>query len=555
MKRIIIIALAAVSLTAMSSEAQNLRFGGSILNHDLLMAGDFAALSQTQNLGTARSTAMGGAFTSLGADMASMSINPAGMGMYRRSEFSITPMLSISKASTAGTQSWQNNNRTRFSLANIGVAVNVFESSSSRLTSLTLGFGMNRIADFNTRYSYSSESLYDPSSPDRLMPTIADVFGQQLGQAGIFPNSDGGLGYDRNPYFWPAVMGYNAFMISAPNGEWVPDTIGRNASVLHSTDVVNSGSINEFSLSLGGNISNYLYFGATLGIQSVYKNQDVIYQEEYGYFNTDGVAMDKNGNALASQLDYMNMRQQTTIDGAGMNLKLGLIARPVAGLRLGVAYHTPTYYWLDYAYRGDIESLLYSNENGKSEYNTDRTPVQEDTGSNSWEFASPSRLMFGVSYTFGNFAILSVDYERAWYNAIRVKDVPNGADYSTENYKNQFKADFQPTNTLRAGIEVRPLPMLALRMGGGYSTSMFRDASQFYNAPLPTESYYITAGLGMNLSRSATLDLSYQNVTNKQTAYQLFFSQQDSGEFMTDSGFYDTKYTRHFVSLTLGFRF
>ena len=71
--------------------------------------------------------------------------------------------------------------------ANVGVALNVFESPASPLTSLTLGIGMNRIADFNTRYSFSSESRYDPSKPDQLMPTIADVFGQQLGQDGIFP--------------------------------------------------------------------------------------------------------------------------------------------------------------------------------------------------------------------------------------------------------------------------------------------------------------------------------------------------------------------------------
>ena len=79
------------------------------------------------------------------------------------------------------------NNKTRFAFANVGVALNVFESPASPLTSLTLGIGMNRIADFNTRYSFSSESRYDPSKPDQLMPTIADVFGQQLGQDGIFP--------------------------------------------------------------------------------------------------------------------------------------------------------------------------------------------------------------------------------------------------------------------------------------------------------------------------------------------------------------------------------
>ena len=56
---------------------------------------------------------------------------------------------------------------------------------------------MNRIADFNTRYSFSSESRYDPSKPDQLMPTIADVFGQQLGQVnGVLPDDKGNLGYN-----------------------------------------------------------------------------------------------------------------------------------------------------------------------------------------------------------------------------------------------------------------------------------------------------------------------------------------------------------------------
>ena len=40
---------------------------------------------------TARSLSMGGAFGALGADMSEMSINPAGIAVYRRSVFSITP--------------------------------------------------------------------------------------------------------------------------------------------------------------------------------------------------------------------------------------------------------------------------------------------------------------------------------------------------------------------------------------------------------------------------------------------------------------------------------
>lgn len=75
--------------------------------------------------------------------------------MYRRNEISLTPLVPMAKASTAGTASWKGNSKSQFAFANVGVALNVFESSRSSLTSLTLGIGMNRIADFNSRYSFS----------------------------------------------------------------------------------------------------------------------------------------------------------------------------------------------------------------------------------------------------------------------------------------------------------------------------------------------------------------------------------------------------------------
>ena len=165
MKRKIIILLAAC-VAAAPLQAQNLEFGGLTYNNDLMMSTDFAALSRSHPFGTARVMGMGGAFTSLGADLSSMSINPAGLGMYRRNEISLTPLVPMAKASTAGTASWKGNSKSQFAFANVGVALNVFESSRSSLTSLTLGIGMNRIADFNSRYSFSSESRYDPGPTD-----------------------------------------------------------------------------------------------------------------------------------------------------------------------------------------------------------------------------------------------------------------------------------------------------------------------------------------------------------------------------------------------------
>ena len=88
--------LSAVALIVCSTTVgQNLSFGGAVLNHDGVMAGELAQLSQTQPFGTARSMAMGGAFVSLGADLSSMSINPAGLGMYQHNELVLTPMMTF----------------------------------------------------------------------------------------------------------------------------------------------------------------------------------------------------------------------------------------------------------------------------------------------------------------------------------------------------------------------------------------------------------------------------------------------------------------------------
>lgn len=550
-------------------------FGGAVLNRDMMWAPDLAELSRTHVFGTSRVMGMGGAFVSLGADLTSMSLNPAGLGMYRRSEFSLTPLVPMSSASTKGAPSWVGNNKTSFAFSNIGVALNVLERSSGALTSLTIGLGMNRIADYNTRYSYSSESLYDPAS-GAYMPTIADIFSQQLNSWGTRPNNSDVLPIpEMHPSVWLPALGYDGYMVGYfpggdnPNNPWGVERIGGNASVLHSMDVVNRGSVNEFDISLGGNINNIVYFGATFGIQSIYKRTGVTYQEEYGYFNTGGVAQTWNGSAqqwedLPEQIEKMNVFQQTVVEGSGVNFKVGVVVRPTTGLRLGVAFHTPTYYSLDYSYRADLFADVVKNINKPDEEGLrvgNDTPTARNEGPDNWNLTSPARLMFGASYTFGNFAIVSVDYERDWYNGIRVKNIPQGNYLSREDYKREFKRNFQGTNSIRAGFEIKPLPILALRVGGGYTDSMLKDRNSYVydtNSSLPStyESYYFSAGLGVTLSRSVTLDFAYQNLTDKLTQYQLFFSRDFvTGDLKTWSGTYDTSLTRHYISMTFGFRF
>lgn len=184
------------------------------------------------------------------------------------------------------------------------------------------------------------------------------------------------------------------------------------------------------------------------------------YQEEYGYFEAAGKFRECGRQERHSAQCAARLHEPLSgIEDRrrGVDFKLGVIVRPVAGLRVGVAFHTPTYYWLDRSYRADIESHLINNKTEDDQYNFDSTPRQDDIGGNSWDFGVAfAAVGSGASYTFGNFAIVSVDYEREWYNGIRVKNVPEGADFHPEAYKAEFKNNYKGTNTLRQASKCVP---------------------------------------------------------------------------------------------------
>ena len=180
------------------------------------------------------------------------------------------------------------------------------------------------------------------------------------------------------------------------------------------------------------------------------------------------------------------------------------------------------------------------------------SPLLVDDGPNGWSFVSPTRLMFGASYTFGERGVISVDYERDWYNGIRIKDNPSGLD-SQSWYNDSFRQNFKASNIVRVGAEFKPLPVLSLRAGFGYRGSMIRDDEFPPASPVIKQTTYYGAGVGFVLSRGVLLDLAYQYVSSKLSDYYLFYAEDKVG--YTESALYSTDINRHNVALTLGFRF
>ena len=548
MKFIAKISLLGVMLFSMASaSAQYYRFGGLMMDHDGMMSNDMYALSQVNfGFGTARSMAMAGAFTSLGGDLSSIGINPAGLAMFRHNEISISPMMGFQN-STNSAQDWGDNQQSRFAISNFSTTFKLYEGSSSNLVSLNVGLGYNRVADFNYRYGYSSMSA--PSdSPYR---SINDAFVRQMGQGGVFPDNDGALNYAfGDAYYWGGILAYNNWLIDAERDEfgdyWTSaNTLGVNASVGHTVGVESKGSIGEYQVALAANFNNTLYVGGTIGIQYVHWDRQFYYGEDYIYNGQQPVYAD--GTPIAEPAEWLDYNQAVEMSGAGVNFKLGAIYRPFPALRLGAAIHTPTYYALDRTY----QAYMGSNYNP----NGDTTLPLEDMGEQTWDFVSPTRLMFGASYTFGRMAVVSVDYERTWYNGMRVKNIPDGFDLSEEDYRAEFKANYKGANTLRIGAEIKPLSVVSLRAGYGISDAMLRnDKELYYNTPTTYKTTCISAGLGFQLG-AVSLDLAYQYIKNEQTQYMLFYALDDTGYFDSASPTYKTDFERNYVTLTMGYKF
>ena len=548
MKKILRIWLATVlSVVAMGAQAQY-KFGGLLMDHDGMMGNDMFTLSQVNfGFGTARSMAMAGAFTSLGGDIASMGINPAGLGMYRSNDISFSPMMGFQSADNSAT-AWGENEQSRFALSNLGVVFNLYENPSTRLVSVSMGLGYNRVADFNYRYGFTSQSGAS-SAPYR---SIADAFSLMMGQSGLFPDNNGALNYDyRDAYYWGGILAYNGYLLDVGEdnlGKFytTADRLGVNAGVGHTVGMQSRGSVGEYDISFGLNIDNKLYLGFTWGIQSVRWKQQMYYGEDYLY---DSAPVYSDGAPLKEPAEWMDYNQAVEVKGTGMNAKIGLIYRPVEALRLGVALHTPTYYALERSYQAYMGTNLSFGGVG------DTTPILEDYGENTWDFYSPTRLMFGASYTFGRFAVLSVDYERDWYNGIRVKNIPMGFDLTEDDYRHEFKTNFKGSNTLRIGAEVKPLPNFALRAGYGVAEGALRnDKSLYYNSPLNERTTCYSAGVGFAFG-ATTLDLAYQHIANKQTEYMLFYAMDEMGIFDTASPYYRTDFNRNYFTLSIGYRF
>jgi len=529
---------------------------------------DVLQMSQTDLRGTARFQSMAGAFGALGGDLSTLSQNPAGIGVYRNSDLGITLGLDFNSAKAGIT----NTKETKFNVNNVGY-VGAIRLDSESVPNLNFGFTYNRIKSFNRRYMGGVGNLESSMSN-----YVASEFVNN-NPSGPFTDQDLYWTDDFNPYFdgyapWAAVT---MFDMPTRNGGYVgiinaygDKMIGLFEDGITSGfanyEVEERGHADEYNIAFGGNIANQLYFGLDFGILDLDYRSFQCYEESL----TNPYIMADDNDLFLSELTDVNTSADWGLynylhsEGTGINFKLGLIWKPTQALRIGAAFHTPTYYDMRDTYY--VSTSLIGYQDGNRLYTAEKGSNGELGTFDGYDYTSnytiktPWRFMGSLAGVVGKSGIISLDYEYVANQTMRI-----GNDRGNEYYDvtDHVKTYFKPSHIIRVGGEYRLNPNWSLRAGYSYKTTQVEDGVDKYEYNIatvgtnPTYQYdntvqHITCGLGYH-HKSFYADMAYVHQI-RNSVYNAFSPYEDELGYVPNVSA-DVKDNNNRLSLTLGMRF
>ncbi len=462
--------------------------------------GDVIRYSNIDFGGTARYMGMGGAFGAVGADFSTLSTNPAGIGLYSKSEFMMTPSIFVNNTESKHYDKLIGDEKYNFNMANIG-AVFTIPLRSNRLNdenpsgwqNVNFGFGYNRLANFH-------QNLYvEGANPDNsLLDALAlRSFGK--------PSTD-----------LDAVssLAWETYLLNPKpsSGSFLEyQGIINNGGVLQRKFKETRGAMNEITMTLGGNYADKLYVGATFGFPIVNYDETSSYSE-------------KDHMDTISGFKEFYYNEDLAINGAGFNFKFGLIYRPINFIRVGASIQTPSFIALEDNYYIDMKSDL---DTASYFYDFDYYPF-------SYKINTPFRATGSIAFLFGKYGLISADYEYVDYSKAKIRS----SDDPFFDVNEYVRYNFVQTNNIRLGGEINLSPF---QLRGGFALYGNPFESQVNNI----ERTSISGGIGYR-EKAYFFDVAYVLSSWKQDYYMYSKDITEPANLSVQT---------HNVLATIGFRF
>lgn len=412
-------------------------------------AADALRYTQVFTGSTARSTALGGAMGAVGADFSCASINPAGLGLYRKSELVFTPSIQ----STNNESKFFGNSVTDFksslNLNNWGVTLSSKEGKDDNFEEwkyVNLSVGLNRYSLFSTNTTIAGDNIQSSISRDYI------------------DRANGSTSDNLDPFI--SGLAYQAYFLNPyPQDSTAYYSESYDAYKKRQTKVINrSGSMGETTISLAGNYANRWYLGASLGFARI------VYYENSNFSERD--AYQQLGN-----FKEFVCKEKLSTKGSGINLKLGVLYRPADWIRLGTSLHTSTTYGLTDFYSVDMTTTFDTTQT--------KTASADNADGYSYKLRTPMRVVNSIAFVFGKRGFLSFDHE--WLNYRRAMFSPS-AELGAAN--TAIGSTYTQAHNIKAGAEVNLNP-IAIRVGYTMLGNAFQKG---FNTNTTCRSY--TAGFG-----------------------------------------------------------
>jgi len=451
---------------------------------------------QTPN-GTARQQSIGGAGGSLGGDISATFINPAGLGFYKTGDFVLTPAFrfNTNKATYYGRAEQDKNNGFAFGTSGV-----VFGNGDRKNKSSAIALAVNQTANFNSDLLY--RGLNTQSSYSQKF--LEEISNQNVHDPNAVANN----------YPFGTSLAFNTFWIDTANG-WnggnkqyvsLATPLLSGSGLLQQQTVKNRGGITELSLAGAFSYNEKFYIGGGIGIPFLH------YKKESTFIEAD--ATDNPGN----RFDFATVTDNLTTDGAGVNIKIGAIYKPVEYVRLGLTFHTPTWYSLTDEFN---TSVTTNTENYHGEWTQSSTLFTDGKDAEfKYNYRTPYKVIVSGSYVIREIedvrkqkGFLTADIEYINYKA---------STFSTSNDGDNTQTTKDYLKSLNEAIDKAYKGAFNFRLGGElkFTTWMVRLGGAYYGNPYKNiagekgSRFQITGGLGYR-NKGFFIDAAYVHTMGK----------------------------------------
>lgn len=465
---------------------------------------DAIRMSWSVPSGTARSQAIGGAIGSLGGDITSTFVNPAGIGVYKTREFVFSPGVYFfgGKSSFRGSSATAASDN-GFSLGTTGF---VFGKSvpQTKWNSNAFSIAINKTANFNSSVFYRGNNDFS---------SFSESFAEEFANSGLPINT---VLYSA-PLSYGTKLANYTYLIDTVTANGKTQVVGlplRDATI-NGTDallsqqkkITSRGGITEIALAYAGNMDDKLYVGGSIGIPIVNYERTSVLSE----FDESGNTNNNFDNAVYSE--------SYEASGFGINARLGMIVKPGNSFRAGLAVHTPTLYTIRETTTGYIDANLENYLSGGSRSYANEDSIYGQFGYNvpqyRYDYFSPWKFIVSGSYIFSGVedvskqkGFVTADVEYVTHRSSRFHAADENTDEAYYDGVNEgVKLSYKSAFNVKLGAEMK-FNIAMARLGFSYYGSPYDDKQ------LKAHKMNVSGGLGYR-NKGFFVDVTYVHGLNK----------------------------------------